>query len=143
MAEKYSDELKLTVVREYQEGKLGIRPLAKKHGIKSKSVVDRWIKVYEKFGSEGLKRKRAKEAYSVHFKLDVLSFMKRTGSSETDAALQFGITNPTIIARWKKAILEGKDGGLNKYKGRYKCQHKYVHFRSFKDVQNHSFSCTK
>ncbi|MEM5594032.1 DUF6678 family protein [Niallia circulans] len=25
----------------------------------------------------------------------------------------------------------------------YKCQHKYVHFRSFKDVQNHSFSCTK
>ncbi|WP_156324425.1 helix-turn-helix domain-containing protein, partial [Bacillus sp. FJAT-27251] len=39
------------VVREYQKGKLGIRPLARKHGIKSKSEVDRWIKVYERFGA--------------------------------------------------------------------------------------------
>jgi transposase len=117
LARKYSDDLKLTVVKEYQEGKLGIRPLAKKHGIKSKSVVDRWIKVYEKFGAEGLKRKRTNEPYSVQFKLDVLSFMKRTGSSEMETALQFGITNPTIISRWKKSIQEGKDGGLNKYKG--------------------------
>jgi len=118
VANKYSDDLKLTVVREYQEGKLGIRPLAKKHGIKSKSVVGRWIKVYERFGSEGLKRKRKNKSYSVHFKLDVLSFMKRTGSSETETALHFGITEPTIIGRWKKVILEGKDEGLNKHKGR-------------------------
>ena len=108
MVRKYSDDLKLTVVREYQEGKLGIRPLARKHGIKSKSVVDRWIKVYEKFGAEGLKRKRTNKSYSVHFKLDVLSFMKRTGSSETETALHFGITEPTIIGRWKKAILGGE-----------------------------------
>ncbi|MCM3672226.1 transposase, partial [Mesobacillus maritimus] len=97
------------------EGKLGIRPLAKKHGIRSKSVVDRWIKVYERFGAEGLKRKN--QTYSVQFRLDVLSFMKRTGFSETETALHFGITEPTIIGSWKKAILEGKDEGLNKHKG--------------------------
>lgn len=44
--------------------------------------------------------------------------MKRTGSSETDTALHFGLTNPTTIARWKKAFLEGNVEGLNKYKGR-------------------------
>ncbi|WP_102344757.1 helix-turn-helix domain-containing protein [Bacillus sp. Marseille-P3661] len=118
MAKKYSDDLKLTVVREYQEGKLGIRPLAKKHGIKSKSLVNRWIKIYEKLGADGLKRKRKNKPYSVQFKLDVLSYMKRTGSSETETALHFGITEPTTIGRWKKAILEGKDEGLNKHKGR-------------------------
>ncbi|MFC4321361.1 helix-turn-helix domain-containing protein [Litchfieldia salsa] len=70
MAKKYSYYLKLTVVREYQEGKLGIRPLAKKHGIRSKSVVERWIKVYERFGAEGLKSKN--KTYTVQFRLDVL-----------------------------------------------------------------------
>ena len=33
---KYSEDLKLMVVKEYQEGNLGVRPLAKKHGIKIK-----------------------------------------------------------------------------------------------------------
>lgn len=118
MTKKYSDDLKLKVVEEYQEGNLGIRPLAKKYGIKSKSVVDRWIKVYEKLGAEGLSSKKHYETYTVQFKLDVLSFMKRTGSSEMDTALHFGLTNPTVVARWKKAFLEGKGEGLNKRKGR-------------------------
>ncbi|MFS0821433.1 helix-turn-helix domain-containing protein [Bacillus sp. 1P02SD] len=117
MTKKYSDDLKLMVVNEYQEGKLGIRPLARKHGIKSKSMVERWIKVYEKFGAEGLKRKGINKPYSVQFKLDVLSFIKRTGSSETDAALHFGITNPTTIAGWKQDFLKGRLEGLNKIKG--------------------------
>jgi transposase len=115
---KYSDEFKLMVVREYQEGKLGHRLLAKKHGIKSYSQVQRWIEIYEKFGSMGLKRKKHKETYSVQFKLDVLSFMKRTGSSETETALQFGLTNPPMVASWKKAFLEGGAEALDKPKGR-------------------------
>ena len=44
---KYSDDLKIKVVKEYQEGYLGIRPLAKKYGIKSKSEVGRWIQINE------------------------------------------------------------------------------------------------
>lgn len=106
------------VVKEYQEGILGIRPLAKKYGINSKSSVDRWIKVYGEFGAEGLKSKKYKNTYSVQFKLDVISYMKSTGSSETETALHFGLTNPTLITSWKKAFLEGNVGGLNKHKGR-------------------------
>ncbi|MFJ5760733.1 helix-turn-helix domain-containing protein [Neobacillus sp. NPDC093182] len=115
---KYSEEFKLMVVREYLEGKLGYRALAKKHGIKSKSAIDRWVKVYEKLGQEGLTSKKHTESYSVQFKLDVLSFIKRTGSSETDAALHFGLTNPTIISSWKKAFSEDGSEGLNRPKGR-------------------------
>jgi len=44
---KYSEKFKLMVVREYKEGKLGISSLAKKHGIKSKSLLGRWINLYD------------------------------------------------------------------------------------------------
>jgi transposase len=115
---KYSEELKLLVVREYLEGNLGYRALAKKHGIKSKSAIERWVKVYEKFGQNGLTSKKHPESYPVKLKLDVLSFIKRTGSSETEAALHFGITTPTIISSWKKTFLEDGSEGLKKPKGR-------------------------
>jgi len=117
MVKKYSDNLKLRVVREYQEGYLGFRPLAKKYGIKSKSQVDRWVKLYERFGEEGLISKKHKETYSVQFKLDVLRFIERTGSSETETALQFGLKSPTLIASWKKAFREGGAEALDRSKG--------------------------
>jgi transposase len=115
---KYSEKFKLMVVREYGEGKLGTRYLARKHGIKSYSQIERWIKLYKKFGEEGLRRKNSKETYSVQFKLDVLSFMKRTGSSETETALHFGLTNPPMISKWKKVLLEEGIEGLGRAKGR-------------------------
>ena len=44
--------------------------------------------------------------------------MKRTGSSETETALHFGLTNPPMIASWKKAFLEGGAEALDRSKGR-------------------------
>jgi transposase len=118
MKNKYSDALKMKVVKEYQEGYLSIRGLAKKHGVKSKSAVGRWINLYEKFGARGLTEKKHKETYSVQFKLDVLRFIQRTGSSETETAFQFGMTNPALISMWKKAFCEGGAEVLGRPKGR-------------------------
>lgn len=115
---KYSEEFKLMLVREYQEGKLGYNLLAEKYGMKDSTPIKRWVKVYEKFGAEGLMRKKNKETYSTHFKLDVLRYIERTGSSETETALQFGLTNPPMIASWKKAYLDGGAEALDKPKGR-------------------------
>jgi transposase len=115
---KYSEGFKLMVVKEYQVGKLGYDLLAKKHNMKSSSPIKKWVKVYEKFGVEGLKRKKHNETYSVQFKLDVLSFMKKTGSSLVDTALQFGLTNPPMIITWKKNFLEGGIEALERPKGR-------------------------
>ena len=69
-------------------------------------------------GAEGLKSKKNNKSYPVQFKLDVLSFMKRTGSSEMETALHFGITDSSMIASWNKAFLQGKVEGLGKPKGR-------------------------
>lgn len=115
---KYNDELKIKVVKEYKEGYLGIRALAKKHGVKSKSQVGRWIQLHEKYGVNGLKGNRQKQTYSVQFKLDVLSYIERTGSSEMETALYFGMRNSTLISSWKKAYQEGAVEGLSKTKGR-------------------------
>ncbi|QHS23251.1 transposase [Virgibacillus sp. MSP4-1] len=115
---KYSEKFKLMIVKEYQEGKLGYRRLAKKYGMNDTKLMRRWIKVYEQFGANGLMSKRHKETYSVQFKLNVIRFMERTGSSELETALQFGLTSPPLISSWKKAFLEGGAGALEKPKGR-------------------------
>jgi transposase len=115
---KYSEHFKLKLVKEYQEGKLSYEQLAKKHGMKDSTPILRWVKTFEKFGAEGIMRKSHKETYSVQFKLDVISFMKRTGSSETETALHFGLTNPPMIAAWKKKLLEGGAEALDRPKGR-------------------------
>lgn len=115
---KYSEKFKLMLVKEYQKGELGYSLLAHKYGMKDSSQLKRWVKVYEKFGAEGLKKKKHKETYSTHFKLDVLRYMDRTGFSEVETALQFGLTNPPMIASWKKAYLEGGAEALDKSKGR-------------------------
>jgi transposase len=115
---KYSEGFKLMLGKEYLEGKLGYRLLAQKYDMKDFTRIMRWVKVYEKFGEKGLMRKKNKESYSVQFKLDVLSFMKRTGSSVMEKALQFGLTTPSMITSWKKTFLEDGAEALDRPKGR-------------------------
>ena len=115
---KYSDEFKLMIVREYQNGPLGFKLLVRKYEIKSPTQLKNWVNIYKNQGAVGLSRKKTNEVYSVQFKLDVLSFMKRTGASYTETALHFGLTNPSMIASWKGKLFEGGVEGLLKPKGR-------------------------
>ncbi|AOV06869.1 helix-turn-helix domain-containing protein [Sporosarcina ureilytica] len=115
---KYSLEFKFKVVREYLEGTLGYRLLARKYGIPSKSPIESWVQAYKAFGEDGLRRKRSKKVYSVQFKLDVLHFIKRTGASYQDTAIEFNMNNPSLIANWKRTFLkEGVEGLKPKSKG--------------------------
>ena len=115
---KYSDDFKLMVVKEYLKGPLGYKLLVRKYGIKSSTQLENWVNVYKKHGAAGLSRKKTNEVYSVQFKLDVLSFRKRTGASLTETAHHFGLTNPSMIASWNKKLLEGGAESLDKPKGR-------------------------
>ena len=106
------------VVREYLKGPLGLRLLVRKYKIKSPTQLKNWVNIYQNQGADGLSRKKNHEVYSVQFKLDVLSFMKRTGASYTETALHFGLRNPPMIASWNKKLLEGGAEALDKPKGR-------------------------
>lgn len=115
---KYSETFKCKVVQEYLTGPLGYVLLARKYGIKSKTQLQNWVAIYKKFGMEGLYTKANQEVYSVQFKLDVLSFMKRTGASVVETAIRFELMNPPIIASWKRAFLQGGVEAMAKPKGR-------------------------
>jgi transposase len=116
---KYSDEFKLKVVSAYLEGSLGYKPLAKAFNISTESLIKRWVRAYKEFGEAGLRRISVKHVYSVKFKLDVLNFMKQTGASYQDTAIQFNMNNPTLIANWNSKFLkEGIEGLKEKVKGR-------------------------
>lgn len=115
---KYSESLKLMVVREYLNGILGYNHLARKYDIKSHNQLLNWMYIYKEHGVAGLFRKKIKEVYSVQVKLDVLSFMKKTGASQSDTAHQFGLTNAPIISSWMKNFHEGGTEALDRLRGR-------------------------
>jgi len=77
------------------------------------------VRAYQAFGEEGLRKKQTKQVYSVQFKVDVLHFMKQTGASYQDTAIQFELNNPPLIANWKQKFLaEGVKGLEERAKGR-------------------------
>ncbi|MDV2583510.1 helix-turn-helix domain-containing protein, partial [Alkalibacillus haloalkaliphilus] len=112
-------EFKLKIVKEYLEGPLGSKLLAKQYGVPNHEQIRRWVNAYKAFGEEGLKRKRSKSVYPVQFKLDVLNFMKQTGASYQDTAIEFKLNNPPLIATWNRIYhQEGVEGLEEKSKGR-------------------------
>ena len=115
---KYSDDFKIKIVLEYLEGRIGYSALGKKYEVKSHKQISRWVSAYKNYGVEGIMKKNTKEVYSVQFKLDVLSFMKRTGASYLQTALQFKLTNPPLITAWNKKFLEGGAEALDQPRGR-------------------------
>lgn len=116
---KYSGEFKLQLVEEYVEGTLGYKLLARKYGLLDPTSIRRWVRAYQAFGQKGLQKKQAKQVYSVQFKVDVLHFMKQTGASYQDAADQFGMNNPSLIASWNQKFLAEEVRGLEeRAKGR-------------------------
>jgi len=116
---KYSNEFKLQVVKEYLTGKIGLKRLAKKYSIPSNTAIRTWVAAYKAYGNNGIKRKRNKEVYPVQFKVDVLHFMKQTGASYQETAIQFKMNNPRLIAKWNQKFLkEGIEGLQEKAKGR-------------------------
>ncbi|TSI07324.1 helix-turn-helix domain-containing protein [Lysinibacillus sp. BW-2-10] len=116
---KYSDEFKLKIVTEYLNGKLGFKRLAEKYNIPNCSVIPGWVRAYKEFGIEGIRRKTKKAVYSVQFKLTVLNFMKQTGASYQDTAIEFNLNNQSMIMNWNRKLLEkGVEGLEDKSKGR-------------------------
>ncbi|PID23185.1 transposase [Sporosarcina sp. P3] len=114
----YSNEFKMMIIQEYLDGITRYKTLAREYGVKADTQIRNWVKSYEMYGVKGVFRKKSKEVYSVQFKLDVLSFNKRTGTSLNETALHFGLINPPMISSWNKRFLEGGAEALDQPKGR-------------------------
>ena len=114
---KYSNEFKLKVVEDYLSGKSGgIRLLQHKYGVPH-SMIERWIRLYELHGVEGLCNSSG--TYSGEFKIHVIEYMHANGLSLTEAANIFCIPSRTTVAKWERIYYEeGPDALLEERRGR-------------------------
>ena len=116
---KYKTEFKTKVVKEYLEGNVSYKNLAKKYSIPDKSNIRRWVNVYESQGYDGLKVSRTNNNYSLDFKLNVVNLYLTGEMSYQSLANELKINNPPMIARWVKEFREeGIEGLKPKKRGR-------------------------
>ena len=66
----------------------------------SSSQLLKWVSAYKAFGDNGLKRSRSQKIYSFKEKLSVVESYLTNEISYQELAIQVGINNPSMIARW-------------------------------------------
>jgi len=115
---KYDLAFKLKTVEAYLAGEGGYLTIAKKYGLRSKANLEKWVRLYLKYGIKGLERKSNNKKYPVQFKLDVIEYKLRTGESFNNIALHFDIPEPSLIYSWHKVWQVKGIDGLSKPKGR-------------------------
>ena len=116
---KYSFTFKLKVVTAYLNSEGGYSSLAKKYGVKDATQVLRWVNAFKEFGKDGLCRKRNNTKYSSEFKLAVVESYLTSELSYRQIALQYGLNNPPLVARWKAEFMKyGANAFVERLKGR-------------------------
>jgi transposase len=88
---KYSEQLKLKLVKQYLAGVAGTGVLAERHGV-SRTVLRRWVAAYEQHGREGLRKKF--NHYDARFRMSVLSHMWKKELSRQQVAAVFDRGGP-------------------------------------------------
>lgn len=97
---KYSFELKLKVVQDYDNGVGGCDYLAKKYHVTNEAIVRRWVKAYKELGAVEIQRKRQNTVYSTQFKLNAVNLYLTSEKSYGELAHELGMNNPPLLTRW-------------------------------------------
>ena len=70
---KYSFDLKLKAVIDYEQGLGSYQFIADKYHVKTSGRIKDWVHIYQTFGSRGLQRKRQNTLYDTQFKLNAVN----------------------------------------------------------------------
>ncbi|TPG70363.1 transposase [Brevibacillus laterosporus] len=113
---KFTVEDKLSAVQRYIDGTESYDTIATSIGT-TKSVVRDWMMQYQHHGVEAFIKSYT--SYSAQFKLDVLNYMMKYGTSPNETAAIFHITSPALIRKWRIQFQSlGRDALISKKKGR-------------------------
>ena len=104
---KYSEQLKLKLVKQYVAGSAGVEALARRYGV-SRSILQLWIAAYEQHGRDGLRKKFSH--YDARFRMAVLMHMWQKDLPYRQVAAVFDIRSPSCIAQWERRY---HDGGID------------------------------
>jgi transposase len=112
----FTTEEKIQIVLRYLKGNESINAISKETKA-SNSAISEWIRLFKEFGEHAFIKSYT--SYSVEFKLNVLNYMKETGTTSRDAATIFNISSSGMIRSWRKAFEAGGIDALQpKKKGR-------------------------
>ena len=121
---KYDYAFKLKCVQSVLIERSSIELFSRENSI-HKSIIHRWIILYNKFGESGL-LPRINQIYSIEFKLKVLKTIAKKYLSLSEACLEFNIPSNSIIVKWQKDFANfGIEGLQPKPKGRQKSMSDY------------------
>ncbi|WP_288946018.1 transposase, partial [uncultured Megasphaera sp.] len=118
---KHSYEFKKQLVLEYLDNQGSYASISQKHGMSDSCQLRKWVAAYKKLGDTGLKRSRSRKEYSFEEKLSVVESYLTSELSYQELALQMGINNPSMLARWVNDFkIAGPDALRPHRKGRKK-----------------------
>ena len=103
---KYTEQFKHKVVQDYLSGGGGYRALSQRHGMASRSLIERWVTAYRLHGDAGLSKKQRRR-YDADFKLSVLRHMWENRLSITQTAAKFDIRRHSTVGDWERTYREG------------------------------------
>ena len=113
---KYTIETKRRLVELVEKQKRSIGSAAKELGV-SRTVAERWMRMYEFHGYEGLGMKR--HSYTGEFKINVVEYMHVNHLSIKEASAKFGIPSDATLLNWERIYYEeGAQGLLVDRRGR-------------------------
>jgi transposase len=102
---KYSDTLKLAAAKDYCDGCLGLKEVARRHGVDVSSLRN-WASAYRIHGEVGAKSKRRKN-FTAAFKLAVLRRIQKDQLSLRQAGALFNLRRREMIQVWAQAYERG------------------------------------
>jgi transposase len=98
---KFTALEKLNILQEIECGELGLKAVARKHGL-SKSSVVKWRRRYQLYGYEGLEVRSHHQKYSAEFKLQAVRDYLEGGLSQYQIIDKYKIASRTQLANWIK-----------------------------------------
>ena len=105
---KYSVELKVEIVKEYEAGKGSYKLLAEKYGVGEKSAKD-WVRKYREQGELGLSTRHGNSAYSAEFKTKCVEAVLRGEGSVDDIVAKYNISAREVLRSWIKRYNANKE----------------------------------
>ncbi len=105
---KYSVELKMEIVKEYESVKGSYRSLAAKHGVGEKSIRE-WVKKYREHGVLGLRTRHSNSSYSTEFKTKCVEAALRGEGSVDDIVAKCNISAREVLRSWIKRYNANKE----------------------------------
>ena len=107
---KYSYEFKLKVVKYCIEGSHGNWDASSYFNIPSRSIINTWVRKYQKYGTKGLKRNC--KTYDGKFKQHVIEYMHNNHLSLEETCVKFNLGSHSVVSKWERIYYEEGPQGL-------------------------------